>query len=274
MKQLFALLCSALVLVGCTSRQRSLDGYWAEWNPSSIMEDVAGAEEKFERWTKLLAKSEQEAVERSVEEFFAAITTDEVALYVGWEWTLSNLYGLGSTARNEVAARHFVELVATSEACPADLREEAAGLLRILSHNRRGERVCDIHIFDSHGSATTLLNEVDRPTLLMVIDTTCPSCVDTMDSVEECKEVWNASLKGELDLLVISLGQSPEEVGKLAESRPSPWRLFCAPFVALDEAHFDTTASPFVLLLDGDGAVEVDITRSIDEVATALKNIE
>lgn len=274
MKQLFALLCAVLALASCTSRQRSLEGYWAQWDASSIMEDVAGAEEQFSGWIKLLAKSEQEAVERSVEEFFAAISNDEVALYVGWEWIMSNLYGLGSTARNEEAARHFVELVASNESCPADLRDEAARLLDILNHNRCGEKVCDIQIFDTHGGATTLLNEVDRPTLLMVIDTTCPSCVDIMDSVEGSKTVWEASLKGQLDLLVISLGQSPEEVGKLAESRPSPWRLFCTPFGALHKAHFDTTATPFVLLLDGRGTVEVGITRSIDEVATALKNIE
>ena len=274
MRQLLALLCGVAALVGCTSRQRGLEGYWAQWDPSSIMEDVAGAEEHFEEWTKLLAKSEQEAVDRSVEEFFAAITTDEVALYVGWEWMMSKLYGLGAAVRNEVAARHFVELVAKADACPVVLREEAARLLEILSHNGQGEQVCDIHIFDPHGGATTLLNEVDRPTLLMVIDTTCPSCVDIMDSVEECKGVWDASRKGQMELLVISLGQSPEDVGRLAESRPSPWRLFCAPFGALDEAYFDTTAAPFMLLLNGDGTVEVDITRSIDEVATALKNIE
>lgn len=236
------------------------------------MEDFTAAEERFITWTELLQEADSVACRQAVEEFEELMVTDQVCYYIWSEWAQLYLYGVWSPTRNTTAYGMLLERVMADERL-ADLdKESLPRLMGILGHNQVGDQAQNFPFYDSEERAGELTDYLGRRVLLMIIDTTCPSCLDIMQEVESCGAIMSAVADGQMELVVISLGVTPEALlPLLMEKRDTPWQIFCSGRSTLEAAYYDTAAAPFMLLLGPDGRVEAEMTRDTKNILEKLQ---
>lgn len=268
------LLASLVGLVGCISSEVSLDGYWDGLSLESVVADVEVAEQRFCKWTELVAKAEPQAQDASIEALVEVLESDRVLSLVVGEWATNYLYGIGSPQRNQLIYRKWLMALDRSESIPEEDKSYVGQHLGYINHNDAGQRVEEFALTNRWGESVAIGDYLARPTLLLMIDTTCPSCVDMMQSVEECEPLRKAQQKGVLEWVLVAMGQSPESIAPLDDQKsPLGWSVFSAPRGLLEECHFDTSASPAMWLLDERGVVVVPMTRNVVRLADALKNL-
>jgi hypothetical protein len=247
---------------------RTLEGYWADFEPSSLLEDVDAAESRFLEWCALLGEADRAAKEAAIREFLELAVADEIGYYLWSEWAITTLYGLWSPVRDMESFEMFLRGIASDGRVPAGGKEFAPRLLGLATHNQEGSKAEVFEMFDPAGDKVLLSDFRGKRVLLLIVDTTCPSCVDTMQAVESNRTLSEAAQSGELALVVVAINQSHEEVVEFAEEkRGTLWRVFCTSGSELEKNYYDAEASPELLLLSHDGKVEVAATRDIDLLA-------
>lgn len=247
---------------------KSLEGYWADFEPTSLLEDVTSAESRFMEWCALLKGADGAAKESAVEEFLSIAVADEVGYYVWSEWAITNLYGLWSPVRDVEAFEMLLRGIQSDGRVPAGGKEFVPRLLGFLTHNQEGSKAEELEMFDTVGERVHLSDFRGQRVLLLIVDTTCPSCVDTMQAVESNRTLTEAAQRGELTLVVVAINQTPEQIVTLAEEkRGTLWRVYCTSGGELEANYYDAEASPELLLLSHDGKVVVAATRNVDLLA-------
>lgn len=236
------------------------------------MEDFVGAEERFVLWSELLLEADTVECRKAVGEFVELMAADEVCFYIWNEWAQLYLYGVWSPTRNDMA---FEMLLRSVQADPrvADIdKEYVPRLLGILDHNQVGEMAQDFPFYDKDERRGELSDFRGRNVLLLLIDTTCPSCLDVMQEIEQSRVIMEAVADGRVEMVAISLGVIPSSLQELIEEKEgTPWRIYSTGRNTLEEAHYDTSAAPIFLLLAPDGSVEVSMTRDVKLVESRLR---
>lgn len=268
-----SLLCVLLatLCVACGNRVASPLGWWDEFNPEVVMEDVTEAERDFMEWAKALIVADTTTQRIATEEFVAALAKDEVCFYIYTEWACNYLYGLGSPVRNEYAFGQILRQIVADERFATTDRNFIPPLLDVLDHNRVGEGVEELNMLDPQGGLRSLADFDSQRLLLLIVDTTCPSCIDMMQSVEQSDAIMRAVQHQELSLVVVAMGQSPESIAEFATSNTERgWLTFCTGRGDLKRAHFDLNSSPVLYLIGEGGVVEVGMTRDLNEIEEKL----
>ena len=257
--------------VACSGRVTSPLGWWDDFNPEVVMEDVTAAEKDFMEWSEALLVADTATQKLAVEEFVEALAKDEVCYYIYTEWAGNYLYGLASPVRNEYAFEQILRGIATDERFEMADRSFIPQLLEILTHNRVGDRAERLNMLTPEGEMVALSDFEGQRVLLLVVDTTCPSCVDMMKSVEQSREITRAAQYQELALVVVAMGQRPESIADFANSNTERgWQTFCTGRGDLERAYHDLDASPVLYLIGADGTVEVGMTRNLKEIEKML----
>lgn len=270
-KSIFVALLVTLC-VACGGRVPSPLGWWDDFNPEVVMENVTEAEKNFMEWAEALLGADTATQQLAIGEFVEALAKDEVCYYIYTEWAGNYLYGLGSSVRNEYAFGQILRRIDADERFAEADRRFISRLLGILSHNRVGERAEELDMVDENGEFVKLSDFEGQRVLLLVVDTTCPSCIDMMQSVEHNNTVMRAAQYQELTLAVVAMGQRPESIAEFAKSNAERgWRTFCTGRGNLEEAYYDLDASPMLLLIGADGTVEVEMTRNVEAIGEILK---
>lgn len=268
----------ALLLIGVTScgsgaPKATLEGFWDDFGPTTLLDDVEAAEQKLVAWGELLLEADSTAREASVGEFLEVMVADQVCYYVWSEWVMLHLYGVWSPVRNEEAVMMLLERVVADERIAPEDKAGIPELIGVLTHNRVGEAAQEFAMFDTQAAEYHLADFRGRRVLLLLIDTTCPSCVDTMQEIENSRGVMAASQRGELALVAVAINQNPQSVAHFAEQKSgTPWQIFCASGLEISRAHYDTQAAPVLFLLSPEGRVEVGMTRDVKSIENILKN--
>lgn len=267
--------CSLLLAVGvcggCANAHRSPEGFWADYDPSSILESVDSSEQMFLEWAELLLEADKESRSRATEEFVEVMVADPVGYHLWTEWVNHYLYGLWSPVRNEEAFEELLDRVWEDERVPAQNKEYIPRLKGLLGHNRVGAQAEDIEIYDAEGNGARLSDLRGRRVVLVVVDTTCPSCVDTMQSIEQNEVLMRASQRGELALVAVAINQTPEGIVELTgEKSPLGWSIYCASSGEFERSFYDSEASPMIFLLSHEGVVEVAMTRNLESIESAI----
>jgi hypothetical protein len=267
--------CSLLLAVGvcggCANAHRSPEGFWADYDPSSILESVDSSEQMFLEWAELLLEADKESRSRATEEFVEVMVADPVGYHLWTEWVNHYLYGLWSPVRNEEAFEELLDRVWEDERVPAQNKEYIPRLKGLLGHNRVGTRAEDIEIYDAEGNGARLSDLRGRRVVLVVVDTTCPSCVDTMQSIEQNEVLMGAAQRGELALVAVAINQTPEGIVELTgEKSPLGWSIYCASSGEFERGFYDSEASPMIFLLSHEGVVEVAMTRNLESIESAI----
>jgi hypothetical protein len=267
--------CSLLLAVGvcggCANAHRSPEGFWADYDPSSILESVDSSEQMFLEWAELLLEADKESRSRATEEFVEVMVADPVGYHLWTEWVNHYLYGLWSPVRNEEAFEELLDRVWEDERVPAQNKEYIPRLKGLLGHNSVGTRAEDIEIYDAEGNGARLSDLRGRRVVLVVVDTTCPSCVDTMQSIEQNEVLMGAAQRGELALVAVAINQTPEGIVELTgEKSPLGWSIYCASSGEFERSFYDSEASPMIFLLSHEGVVEVAMTRNLESIESAI----
>lgn len=251
---------------------RALEGFWADFGPTTLLDDVSGAEERFKEWCELLLGADSDAQRRAVGEFVEVMVADEVCYYVWSEWARMYLYGVWSPWRNTEAFGVLLERIAEDERVPAEGKDFVPRLQGLVAHNRVGEEAEEFTMYDTEAREYTLASFRGQRVLLLIVDTTCPSCVDTMQEVEKNGTIMEAVRGGEVALVAVAINQTPESVVQFAEEkRGTLWQIYCAAGGDLERSYYDTEAAPMLLLISHDGRVEVAMTRDVARLASKIK---
>ena len=262
---------ASVLLVACGGVGRSPLGYWADLSSEVVLADVSGSEERFVEWAELLTKSDSVVQKSAVEEFVDAISKDEICYYVYTEWAMNYLYGIWSPVRNEFAFEHILHRMATEEATAVYDKSHINHLLKILRHNRQGGFAEDFRMYDVDGNESNLSDLRGNNVLLLMVDTTCPSCVDFIKLVESQKGIMKASRRGELSLVVVAMSASKEMLADFAKLHEgSMWQIFSASRSDLDRAFYDVEASPMLFFLNPSGKIVVPMTRDVKAVEKSV----
>ncbi len=264
-------LLGTLLMVACGGEKKSLAGYWEGFEPSSVYDNVDGAEAHFQEWVALLAEADTTAQKSAIEEFVTKVCSDEVCFYIYTEWAMGHLYGLWSPVRNEFAFGHLLRTLMANVEVVQDNDREFQRLLDIVGHNRVGEPVEDLRLSDVEGKESRLSDYRGERVLLLLADITCPTCMDIFTTIEAHKGIMESALRGEVTFVTVAVGQIPESIGEFAaRHKGSAWNVHCALRSDLEGAYFDTNASPALFLIDREGRVEVAMTRDVEEIAEAI----
>ncbi|MBO7300683.1 MAG: DUF5106 domain-containing protein [Tidjanibacter sp.] len=264
-------LAFVLLLTACGGEKRRVVGYWDDFNAEAVLDNVTEAEADFREWCELLLKVDSLTQQSAIEELVAKVCVDEVCFYVYTEWAMSHLYGLWSPLRNEYAFEHLLRTLLANVDAAQDNSREFARLLDILTHNRVGEEALDFDMFSPEGERGKLSDYRGERVVLLLVDITCPSCVDIMASVEAQREIMALAERGELTLVAVAVGQVPENIDEfVARHEGSLWNIHCALRNDVESAYYDTTASPALYLIDAEGRMEVGMSRYPELIVKGL----
>ena len=260
-----------LLLAACGGEKRTLVGYWDDFNAEAVYDNVDKAEEEFKEWSRLLLKVDTATQQSAIEDFVAKVCGDEVCYYIYTEWALAHLYGLWSPLRNEYAFEHLLRTLIDNVEHAKSNHREYARLLDILTHNRVGDEAEDFGMMSPEGEESMLSDLRGERVLFLLVDITCPSCVDIMERVEAEREIMALAERAELTLVAVAVGQVPENIGEfVARHEGSLWNIRCASRSDAENAYYDTTASPALYLIDAEGRIEVGMSRYPEQIAKGL----
>lgn len=266
-------LVGAMIAGGGCGQTPPLEKYWAEVTPEGVLEDLEGAEEVFVEWSRRLATADSNTQRRSMDSLVELMGKDEVCAYIYTEWAINFLYGLWSPTRNEESFGYLLQRIYEEEALAPIRSAELRRIREMLTHNRAGSRAEDFVLYDTLGEKSTL-HEVrgKGAMLLLLVDITCPSCIDIIAEVEKQEVIMEAARSGELALLIVAIGAHPEQLAPFAEEhKGSLWEVRGATRGALEGAYYDTDAAPCLVLIGTEGNVEVDMTRNTEALTERLK---
>lgn len=268
-------LATLVVAIGCGPQRgvkESLEGFWKEYQPTTLLDDVAAAEERFLEWGKLLLEADTVESRQAVDEFVELMTSDEVCYLVWSEWTRMHLYGVWSPLRNNEVFEMLLRKLQDDDRVAPEHKDFVPRLLNVVTHNQEGQMAQEFSFYDKDERRGELSDFRGQRVLLLLIDTTCPSCLDMMQEVEESRAIMEAAVQGDVSLVAISLGVTPEELQPLIVAKEgTPWQFYCSGRGTLESAYHDTEAAPILLLLSPEGRVEVAMTRDVKSVAERLK---
>ncbi len=266
-----ALLLTVGVCGGCATTPRSPEGFWADYEPASLLESVDASEQMFVEWAGLLQGADRAVCERAIQEFVEIMVADPVGYHLWTEWANLHLYGLWSPVRNEEAFGMLLQRVWNDPRVPSENKQHIPRLEGILTHNGVGDKAEELAMYDAEGAVAKLSNLRGRRVVLVMVDTTCPSCVDTMQKIEQTEVIMEAAQRGEVALVAVAINQTPEGIATLTrEKSPLGWHIYCASSGQLERSYYDSEASPMLFLLSHDGTVEVAMTRNAESLAEAV----
>lgn len=271
-KVILLALVGLMFAVGCDRQTPSPLGFWADYDPQTAMEDIATAEKEFEEWTRRLHAAEESVQMAAIEEFAQMMGSDAVGYYIYTEWAMNHLYGVWSPVRNERLYGHLLRLVAADARLEGEDRSYIPRILELMQHNRIGEMPEEVRMLDTAGVEWSFEDFRGRRVLVLMVDVSCVSCVDTIKRIESQKAIVGAQREGRLELVVVAVGQTPETLEPLErEHAPKGWRVMCASRSDIESAYFDLEAVPFITLLGAGGEIEMAMTRDVEALAERLK---
>ena len=230
-----------LAALAMSCKSPSVKGYWDSHKPD--ITDIRAAEDEFAKFAELAVAAPEEDAHAEIDKLFDQLKSNEIAYFVYTEWVVTAFYSSASPCRNCPLFVYSMQRILSDGIIDGYDAELYAGFVTACQSNRVGDSLTLPSLLDRTGNEVVL--ETGQPTLFMVVDLTCPSCLKALekmkDSYPEARHVALCSGPGRLPAI-------------------DGWETF----KALDsDSVYDAGAAPFYFLTDKDGIIEITYTRAL-----------
>ncbi len=175
MKKITLILLSLALLTGC--RGKGISCYWD--NHSIDYSDISAAQEQFADYAELASAAPEKEALASLDNLFDKLLKDEVAYYIYTQWIDGAFYNILSPCRNEALYFKAVErMVKDGVLTPSDC-ESYLQRREWFQYNLKGQ------------AATVPGAVINERTLVLLLDTSCPSCREALTSLASKPEFTN-----------------------------------------------------------------------------------
>lgn len=218
------ILCLAL-LAGCQA-----SGIRGFWNNVPLLEnDIDASQDRFAQFAELAVSAPDEDALAAMDLLFDKLTQDTVAYYIYTEWMDAAFYNALSPCRRPLLYDKAVERMVADGILNTDECEPFLRRREWLQYNREGAQ-----------ATVPGLSQTDTRTLVLVLDMSCPSCRQALETLAEDPQ-WNDCKK-----VAVCMGYGP---------RPSVpgWDYLSSGNAS---AVFDIHMTPVYFVLAADGTVE------------------
>ena len=227
-----------LALLTFSCKSPSVKGYWEKHTPD--ITDIRAAEDEFADFAELAVKSPEEEACAEIDRLFDLLSKDEVMYYVYTEWTVTAFYSSASPCRNCPLFVHAMKRVLSDGIVDGYDAEVYERLITACQTNRVGEPLVLPELCDRTGGDVLL--EPGQPTLFLVVDLSCPSCVKALEKMASQRP----------DARHVALCSGP---GLLPQR--DDWEFYRA----IDtEKVYDAAAAPFYFIANSEAIIEVGYT--------------
>ena len=251
-----AWIAAMLVAVcSCTSPVQELSSYWDGHDFSSLsgFDDIKAAEDKFDGYLALLTALPQDAFEKNLRTFLDSASRNDVAYMVWAGWFASAFHSQISPYKNDGLYKIWFDMVEQDKVMDDEyMMDELRKIRQLLEHNREGDTVSDVRLYDTAGESVRLSELLGMKTLFLLVDANCPSC---LKSLEE-----NAGRYRRVKKVAVLVGGGRLHVDNIKRQLPEDvldkWTLVCASRHALEtEGQYDMSDLPVRILVASDGKI-------------------
>ena len=238
--RLAALLALTLALaVSCGSP--SVKGYWVKHTPD--ITDIRAAEDEFAAFAELAAKADEQDARAEIDRLFDLLKADEVAYYVYTEWVVRAFYASASPCRNCPLFVYSMTRILGDGIVDGYDAELYSRFITACQTNRIGDHLTLPSLSDRSGNEVVI--ESGQPTLFLVVDLSCPSCLKSLEKMAgEHQGARHIALCG-------GSGNFPKVEG---------WEYYRA---YETDSVYDIGAAPFYFIADADGTIKESYTRAL-----------
>ncbi len=218
------ILCLAL-LAGCQA-----SGIRSYWNNVPLLEnDIDASQDRFAQFAELAVAAPDQDALAAMDLLFDKLTQDTVAYYIYTEWMDAAFYNALSPCRSPLLYDKAVERMVADGILNTDECEPFLRRREWLQYNREGAQ-----------ATVPGLSQTDTRTLVLVLDMSCPSCRQALETLAEDPQ-WSDCKK-----VAVCMGYG---------SRPSVpgWEYLSSENAS---AVFDIHMTPVYFVLAADGTVE------------------
>lgn len=236
-----AIAAALLVVCAVSCKTPSVKGFWDRHTPD--ITNIQQAEDEFAQFAELAVAAPAQDAQKEIDHLLNLLKADEVAYYVYTEWVVRAFYSSASPCRNCDLFVYSMERILQDGIIEGYDAEVYQRFITACKTNRVGDRVTLPVLRDARGETVDL--EPGKPTLYMVVDLSCPSCLKAL-------EKYAGEYPEALHLALCSgPGRFPEVEG---------WTFYRA---VDTESVYDVSAAPFYFLVNSDDIIEIPYTRAL-----------
>lgn len=245
------------VVCSCISPIQELSSYWDrhDFQTLAAFDDIDAAEDKFDRYVKLLNKVPKEVAATELMEFMDSAAQNEVAYMVWASWFEPYLHSLESPYRNNTLFEVWLDRVLEDDILDDYTKDRLQKTKDVMKLNVPGRLAADVALIDSGGGEFRISDLKGQRVLLMLLDADCPSCMDYLkDNLAEYG-------KKNIRLVAILVNGSAYHIEYIRSHLPEEvlerWTLAWCPGREIEKGMiYDLTLVPSRILLDEDNIVE------------------
>ncbi|MBP5488156.1 MAG: DUF5106 domain-containing protein [Bacteroidales bacterium] len=240
--RLSGVITAALLAVFAVScKAPSVKGFWDRHTPD--ITDIRTAEDEFAEFAELAVAAPEQDAQTEINHLYDLLKADEVAYYVYTEWVVRAFYSSASPCRNCGLFVYSMERILSDGIIEGYDAEVYQRFVTACKTNRAGDKVTLPVLHGVRGEAADM--EAGKPTLFMVVDLSCPSCLRALEKYAgEHPEARHIALCS-------GPGRFPDVEG---------WEFYRA---SDTESVYDVSAAPFYFLANSDGIIEIPYTRAL-----------
>ena len=236
-RRVLLLLLTASVLLSCQSGKKdmALSSFWE--GKTLLSEDISLSEEQFADFAELAVAGPREEALTALDALFDRLKAeDEVAYYIYSDWVAGAFYSPLSPCRDAELFAYCVGRLETDGILTEDEFRRFGRMRDWISLNAAGQK-----------AALPQPDPEGRPTLVLVIDLSCPSCRMALDKLGT-DPAWDSCRRL---ALCGGHGEAPDADG---------WEIQLLPDGA---SHFDLGLVPFYYVIDPAGVVSKSYTPAL-----------
>jgi len=245
------------VVCSCISPIQELSSYWDghDFQTLDAFDDIDAAEDKFDRYIKLLNKVPKEAAATELMEFMDSAAQNEVAYMVWASWFEPYLHSLESPYRNDTLFEVWLNRVLEDDILDDYTKERLQKTKNVLKRNVAGRLAADVVLIDSEGVEFRISDLKGQRVLLMLLDADCPSCLDYLN--ENLVEYGHTTIRMIAVLVNGSHAHVQQISSRLSAEVLARWKLAWCPGREVERGLvYDLDLIPSRILLDKENIVE------------------
>ena len=254
---LIIIVSTIAVFSSCANPSRELSSYWEEYDFTSLDEfdDIEVAEERFEGFIDLLSRVHLEEASQAMLAFLDSAAMNEVGYMVWATWFESYLHATISPYHNDALFEVWIDRVIEDGILDDYSMEHLLQIKRVMRLNVLGEPVADVELAYADGLQCRISDMRGRPTLLLLLDADCSSCLEYLTA--NFQEYGHHDIR----LVAVFINGSPNHfkniTARLSEEVVESWEFLYCPGREIERGEvYDLTQIPSRILLTEEGLIE------------------
>ena len=241
----------------CSNPSHELSSYWDGHDFSSLegFDDIEVAEDKFDGFISLLSRVPFEEASQAMCTFLDSAARNEVGYMVWATWFESYLHASISPYHNDDLFSVWLDKVIEDGIMDDYSMEHLHQIKRVMGLNVLGQPVADAVLSYVDGEECRISDMKGRPTLLLLLDADCPSCLEYL--TVNLQEYGRKDIR----LVAVFVNGSPAHLrniaSRLSDELVERWDFLYCPGREIERGEvYDLTQVPSRIMLTEDGLIE------------------